>query len=280
MSAQRRTTIKRRTAISATPVQTSVVARFRTIVKKGCLGAVPLLRHPFVLLVVGFLFTNGVAVYITNKIDNDRRRNEATIRDYDQLRSSIDDLVSSFELYASASKHAMLSLQSHSSDATLQQANRDYQAAYSAWVQRRAIDSVAINQRLVSSSSGSVVMDIGNQIRLGTELLDNCIQSHFNEMPGLRMEKSNDLTCAVSPPLADFTIPARLMALRKCMEFFAGDIRPHPRFDLGSEASHNAMRSLLLTGIDEVCSPEKLIGIKMPLRGSRHSPQIEARPAG
>lgn len=123
-------------------------------------------------------------------------------------------------------------------------------------------------------------MDIGNQIRLGTELLDNCIQSHFNEMPGLRMEKASDLSCSASPPLAEFTIPSRLMALRKCMEYFAGDIRPHPRFDLGSEAGHNAMTNLLLSGIDDVCSPEKLIGIQMPLRGSRHSPQIDSRLAG
>ncbi|WP_175030509.1 hypothetical protein [Burkholderia lata] len=250
------------------------------MIEKGWQGFVASLRHPLVLLLVGFVLTNGLALRITNKLDEDRRHNDAVIRDHDQLRSSIDDLAASFDLYASASKHAMLALQSSSSDATLLQANRDYQAAYATWVQHRAIDTVSINQRLVGGSSGHVIIKIGDLVQLGTELLDNCVQSHFNDVSGIRVDKSADLRCSTSAPLPDFTIQSRLIALRLCMNYFTRSIRPHPRFDLGSEAGQNAMTELLLTGIDAICSPEKLVGIKMPLRDFPRNSRADPKLAG
>ncbi|MFJ1213295.1 hypothetical protein [Burkholderia pyrrocinia] len=224
------------------------------------------LKHQFVLVVVGFFLTGYLATHITEQINDERRHQEATIHDYDQLRSAIDDLLSSFELYAAASKHAMLTLQSEPTDAIRLQAYKDYQVAYATWIQRQSFDYVSINQRFIHGETASTISKIGSLMKLGTEQLDNCFQSYFNNAVTHQESGRINLSCSSEPPQSPFTIGSRLMAVRLCMDFFARDIRLHPLFDLKGDEARNAATAIRLDGIDAVCSPEQLVGLKMPLR--------------
>ncbi|AJY21275.1 hypothetical protein CH72_2951 [Burkholderia ambifaria AMMD] len=264
MSTQRRTTIKRHT-MKPSP-SNSISRRFGAVLSAIWPYINAFLKHQFVLVAVGFVLTGLLATHLTEKINDDRRQREATIHDYDQLRSSIDDLLSSFELYAAASKHAMLALQSDPAEPIRLQAYKDYLAAYATWVQRHSFDYVSINQRFIHGDTASTINKIGSLMKLGTEQLDNCFQSYFNKAVTPRDNERIDLSCGVEPPQLPFTIGSRLISLRQCMDSFARDIRLHPLFDLKGDDARNAVTAIRLDGIDAVCSPERLVGLKMPLR--------------
>ncbi|KUZ33359.1 hypothetical protein WS52_18775 [Burkholderia territorii] len=228
------------------------------------------------LVVVGFGLTGLLATHLTEKINDERRQREATIHDYDQLRSAIDDLLSSFELYAAASKHAMLTLQSEPTESIRLQAYKDYLAAYATWVQRHSFDYVSINQRFIHGDTASTINKIGSLMKLGTEQLDTCFQSYFNKAVIHRDSGRIDLSCAIDPPQLPFTVGTRLLSLRLCMDSFARDIRLHPLFDLKGDDARNVATAIRLNRIDNVCSPEQLVGLKMPLRDL--PPNIQASP--
>lgn len=266
MSKQRRTTIKRRTMKPESVPSNSIFRKFGALLSAIWPYINAFLKHQFVLVVVGFLLTGLLATHLTEKINDERRQREATIHDYDQLRAAIDDLLSSFEVYAAASKHAMFTLQSQPTDVIRLQAYKDYQAAYAAWVQRQSFDYVSINQRFIRGGSSSTISKIGSLMKLGTEQLDNCFQSHFNNAVTHQESGHVNLSCAVDPPVLGFTIGSRLLLLRLCMDSFARDIRLHPLLDLKGDEARNAAATIRLSGIDAACSPEQLVGLKMPLR--------------
>ncbi|HDR9796672.1 TPA: hypothetical protein QDC59_000203 [Burkholderia cenocepacia] len=278
MNAQRRTTIKRRPMKLTTSSSDSIFQSLGKLLITISPHVNALLKHQFVLVVFGFFLTTYLATHLTERVNEERRQREATIHDYDQLRSSIDDLLSSFELYAAASKHAMLTLQSQPSDAIRLQAYKDYQAAYATWVQRQSFDYVSINQRFIRSDSASTIIKIGGLMKLGTDLLDTCFQSYFNNAVKLQGNEQIKLVCAGDPPRSDFTIGSRLLSLRLCMDYFSRNIRLHPLFDLKGDEARNAAAAIRLGGIDAVCSPELLVGLNMPLRNLPRNIQETPKP--
>ncbi|MBU9175883.1 hypothetical protein [Burkholderia gladioli] len=224
------------------------------------------LRHQLFVVISGIVLSSYVAVHVTGKIDEKRRKEEATIHDRNLLRSAIDDLSSSFELYASASKHAMFALRFHPTDAIRQQTYKDYQAAYSTWIQRRAVDYVAINQRYIGGSQGSIIFNIGDLIQIGTEQLDNCIQGHFLDSVVDVKKSLASIQCHATPPLDSFTVASRRTALRQCVDFLVRDIRPHPISDKEEQRALDALAELSLSHIDDTCSPRLLIGVNVSLK--------------
>ncbi|WP_334009245.1 hypothetical protein [Burkholderia cepacia] len=279
MTTQRRTTIKRRAKKSEATRSDSIARKFFAALSSIWPYINAFLKHQFVLVVVGFLLTGLLATHLTEKINDERRQREATIHDYDQLRSAIDDLLSSFELYAAASKHAMLTLQSRPTDAIRMQSYKDYQAAYATWIQRQSFDYVSINQRYIHGETASTISKIGSLVKIGTEQLDNCFQSYFNNAVPRQENGRTSLSCSAKQPQEPFTIGSRLFSIRMCMDFFARDIRLHPLFDLKGDEARNAATAIRLDGIDSVCSPERLVGLKMPLRVLPRNIQEGAKPA-
>jgi len=280
MNAQRRTTIKRRTVKPTTTSSDSIFHSLGKLIIAISPHVNAFLKHQFVLVVFGFFLTTYLATHLTERVNEERRQREATIHDYDQLRSAIDDLLSSFELYAAASKHAMLTLQSQSSDAIRLQAYKDYQAAYATWVQRQSFDYVAINQRFIRGDSSNTIIKIGGLMKLGTDLLDTCFQSYFNSAVPRKENERINLACAGDPPRSDFTIGSRLLSLRLCMDHFSRSIRLHPLFDLKGDEARNAAAAIRLGGIDSVCSPENLVGLNMPLRELPKNLPAPPKPGG
>ncbi len=262
----RRTTIKRRPAIVTTRVKTPYKPWYAKLILFTWPFIKALLRHPAFLVILGFLLTNILATKYTRDADEHQKKIETTVRNYDQLRSAIDDLRSSFELYATASLHATLALQLRPSAIILQQAYRDYQSAYSTWAQHQAVDFVSIDQRYILNSSGRTISKIGMLLYLGTEMMDNCMQTRFSINPIKTKDTPGDLICPAKPRLPSFNAMSRLMNLRFCVDAFARAIRPYPQLDLESNIARDAALDLNLKDIDTYCSPERLTGIKMPLR--------------
>ncbi|HKT62128.1 hypothetical protein [Burkholderia sp. 22313] len=230
-------------------------------------------RHPAILVVIGFLLSGIVGTYITKRVDESTRQREAITKDRDSLRSAIDDLRASFELYAAGTKHVMMTLESNSADNLRQQATQGYATAYANWVQRRVIDYTAIEQRFAGTENGDTVTSIGNLLEIGTEQLDNCIQRHLEAHSKADPVTHGSLSCAAQFPVAAFNVDSRLLSLRLCMRVLAMAIRPHPATDFASPRARDVQTSKFLEQIEGACSPAPLAGLNMPLKDApAHTP--------
>ncbi|WP_157648773.1 hypothetical protein [Burkholderia ubonensis] len=225
-------------------------------------------RHPAVLVVLGFILSGIVGTHVTKRIDEYSKQREAITRDRDSLRSAIDDLRASFELYAAGTKHVMMTLESNSAEDLRQQALKDYSAAYSTWVQRRVIDYTAIEQRFAGTDNGNTITSIGNLLEIGTEQLDNCIQRHLEAHSKADPVVRGSLICAAQFPVTEYKVDSRLLSLRLCMRVLALSIRPHPLSDFEPASKRAIVTAKFLDQIEGACSPAPLAGLNMPLKNA------------
>jgi hypothetical protein len=234
-------------------------------------------RHPAMLVVLGFVLTGIVGNRLTQKVDEDNKHREAVTKDRDSLRSSIDDLRSSFELYASGVKHLMMTLQAGETGENRQQALKDYSAAYAQWVQHRVTDYTLIEQRFADADGGDIVVSVGNLLEIGTEQLDNCIQNHLTR-PNVQKRRSDKaLECEAMFPISAYNISSRLLSLRLCMRMLGLSVRPLPANDFDPPSARSLQTGRLLRRMDNACSPKNLAGLDMPL-GNASSAGAFAKP--
>ncbi|WP_155753765.1 hypothetical protein [Burkholderia anthina] len=227
-----------------------------------------LTRHPAMLVVLGFFLTGIVGNRLTQKVDEDNRHRAAVTKDFDSLRSSIDDLRSSFELYASGVKHLMMTLQVGETGENRQQALKDYSAAYAQWVQHRVTDYTLIEQRFADTDGGDIVVSVGNLLEIGTEQLDNCIQRHLTQPNGQKLKSDQSLECEAMFPVSAYNVSSRLLSLRLCMRMLAMSIRPLPAHDFDPLPARSLQTDQFLRRMDSACSPKELAGLDMPLRNA------------
>lgn len=57
------------------------------------------LRHPLLLLIIGFIITGFLANWFIHRMDEQQKRREATVKTYGALRSADNDLTMSLAQY-------------------------------------------------------------------------------------------------------------------------------------------------------------------------------------
>lgn len=199
-----------------------------------------LIKHPTVLVFVGFVLTGVVGNWLGHVQDEKVREREATVKSMDDLRASIDDISLAFHGYLTRTNALIDSIERQAPASEVVQARAAYATAADKWDERLSVDGPNLRQRFPTQPVDPAVAAIMNEASGTTNFIADCITSDTVEPLSQPFNgRSVSLVCPhgnQNPPVAAST---RLMALSFCLNLLTSAMRPDPKSDFNAPALDN-----------------------------------------
>lgn len=224
-------------------------------------------KHPLTIVALSFFLTGVVGTYLNHRYDESTRTREATVKTYDTVRTSMDDLRTSFELYAASTKHSLMGLEGGAPPAIVERYSGAYREAYSHWVERRTEDFAIIGQAFNGSQQRNAIGGIMSLLNIGTEQLDNCIEQQYVQYARAPGRPIKPLICPANPPVSEFSVNERLFHLHLCVMMLS-ILRPQPLDDFLPIAARDRKLEPAVSELQQTCSPSKLAGVNIPAQST------------
>jgi hypothetical protein len=213
----------------------------------------PILRHPFVLVLLSSLLTLVVGSWLTATYQERQREREATVKSMDELRGAIDDVSLAFNQYSLAATN-LVELKEHGSPPDkIAAAQIAYEDAYNNWHLKYLADEPNIRERMPGNRGGDATVLMLTEAYLGSIAVDVCIGTGKIDSTAPNAAQRG-MRCAFRlKGHADLTAEERINGLTGCVEWFHMFVRPDPKNDFDSEAQIQARLGSALMQMNKAC---------------------------
>jgi hypothetical protein len=135
----------------------------------------PILRHPFMLVLLSSLLTLVVGSWLTATYQERQREREATVRSMDELRGAIDDVSLAFYQYSLAATNLVALKEQGSPPDKIAAAQAAYEDADNNWHLKYFADEPNIQQRMPGNRGGDATVLMLTEAYVGSIAVDVCI---------------------------------------------------------------------------------------------------------
>ncbi|WNC94386.1 hypothetical protein RI103_35015 [Paraburkholderia sp. FT54] len=212
------------------------------------------LKHPAVLLILGFLLTGVVGTWLTNFHTERQRVRDVSNRSMDNLRTSMDDLAAGYSQYFSRTVELIREVESGAPKTELAVSRGRYRDAYEHWKERYDVNMPNIQQRYPSNAATRALRTVSAGIDIGMRDLNQCINDNtLRSLPMKVGSRIYTLACGDSSTSA-VTATGRITVYTDCVQKLLSEMRPDPTKDelpVGDDRKNWDI-------VAKACDPERL----------------------
>jgi hypothetical protein len=217
------------------------------------------LRHPACLVVIGFALSGVLGSWLASVYQAKDRDRAAAVKSMDDLRSSIDDLLVTFDDYSTRALQVIDAKESGAVQEKIAAAQVEYARAKDKLGSRYLVDMPNIMQRNPNLDVGKVSMLFLEEVRAASVVLDACLNNgKVESAPGHNLY-GKKLSCDFKiPGHPNTTADVKISKLTRCMTTFQMELRPDPRDDFDEPVNSALKASRAMSEVNKVCSLDAL----------------------